>query len=70
MATAMTMETNGETQEEEKVVTLVEAIKEKYCQRPQQYYDEEEELHSFRTIKEMSPNSKPGKHQSSRLFIQ
>ena len=68
MATAMTMETDSETQEEEKVVTLVEAIKEKYCQRPQQYYDDE--LQSFRTIKETSPKSKPGKHQSSRLCIQ
>lgn len=69
MATAMTMETDSETQEEEKVVTLVEAIKEKYCQRPQQYYDDEE-LQSFRTIKETSPKSKPGKHQSFRLCIQ
>lgn len=61
MATAMSMETNGETQEEEKVVTLVEAIKEKYSQGPPEYY-EAEILHSFRTIKETSPKSKPGKH--------
>lgn len=52
---------SGETATGDEIITitLVEAIKEKYCNGPDQYYSDEV-LPVFRVIKEYAPNSKPG----------
>lgn len=45
--------------EEESTITLVDAIKTKYCSGPEKYYSDET-LPVFRVIKEFAPQSKPG----------
>ena len=50
------------------MVTLVEAIKAKYCSGPQEYYGPEV-LPVFRVIKEYSPKSKPGKRNKNNIII-
>lgn len=52
----------------EGMVTLVEAIKAKYCSGPQEYYGPEV-LPVFRVIKEYSPKSKPGKRNKNNIII-
>ena len=54
------METGAEEKEPSPVVTLVDAIMEKYCSGPEEFYNPEV-LPVFRVIKEHSPKSKPGK---------
>ena len=59
------METGAE-EKDPGLVTLVDAITDKYCSGPEEFYNPEV-LPVFRVIKEHSPKSKPGKKLKLKL---